>query len=91
MNNVTINTAVKIQITCMEPTYNRNPWQQTLLLRHDSERHLVLRGHQGAVYDLAWNEAQALGFRQVETACWPHGSMAENGWHWPTTPLRFMH
>ena len=38
MNNVTINTAVKIQITCMEPTYNRNPWQQTLLLRHDSER-----------------------------------------------------
>ena len=77
MNNVTINTAVKIQITCMMATYKRIPWHQTLLLRHDSKRSpLVLRGHQGAVYDLAWHESAGCWISaggDGVLAAWKHG------------------
>ena len=59
MNKVTINTAVKIQITCMPPTYNLfrsvNPYFCRMFPQAPL---LTLRGHQGAVYDLAWDTSE---------------------------------
>ena len=56
MNKVTINTAVKIQITCMTATYNLfrsvNPYFCRMFPQAPL---LTLRGHQGAVYDMDWD------------------------------------
>ena len=56
MNKVTINTAVKIQITCMVATYNLfrsvNPYFCRMFPQAPL---LTLRGHQGAVYDMDWD------------------------------------
>ena len=56
MNKVTIKTAVRIQITCMAATYNLFPSLSRYFCGMIPDQPTtVLRGHQGAVYDLAWN------------------------------------